>query len=252
MINRTDGNGPKVTTAILRPNTDIHGKDTMIVNFSTPILCTKLFSVSPESSFVYTSDGTNLIKGASYLGNCTNTYINSVKILVTISSNTNQQNDSIAFRKGVMYVTDPEDNHPNTFAKTKVEIDRKSSIQVMGYPSPASPDVPFSGQIRKAYSPIIGNNISGTLVGIFTRVPLQLVPGTDRYGTADIYDATANVVYHDLPLKFSGTSGVYGIYWNIKNRNDRIVGNGTYLVVIKAKYYDGEKIEKRIKIAVSR
>jgi hypothetical protein len=252
MINRTDGNGPKVTSAIMKPNTDMHGKDTMIVNFSTPLLCTKLFSVSPESSFVFTSDGTNLIKGSSYIGSCSNQYINSVKILVNISSNTNQQNDSIGFRKGAVYVIDPEDNHPNSFVKKKVEIDRKSNIQVTGYPSPASPDITFNSQIRKAYSPIIGNNVSGALVGLFTRVPLQLVPGTDSYGTADIYDATANIVCHDLPLKFSGTSGVYGIYWDIKNRNDRIVGNGTYLVVVKAKYYDGEKIEKRVKIAVSR
>jgi hypothetical protein len=248
MINRTDGTGPKVTSAILKPNTDIHGKDTMIINFSTPVICSKLISVLPESSFVYASDGTNLIKGSSYIGICNNQYINSVKILVNVSSNTNQQNDSIGFRKGAVYVIDPEVNHPNYFVNVKVEIDRKSSIQVTGYPSPASPDIPFSSQILKSYSQIIGNNISGSLVELFTRVPLQLVPGTDRYGSSDIYDATANIVCQNIPLKFSGTSGVYGIYWNIKNRNDRIVGNGTYLVVIKTKYYDVKKLKKGLKL----
>lgn len=252
MISRTDGTGPKVTSAIIRPNTTTNGNDTLVVNFNSPILCARLFSAPPESSFVYTSEGTNLIKGSLFSGTCSNQYINSVKILVNISSNAKQLNDSIGFKMGTIYVTDPEDNHPSSIVKVKVEINRESSIQVTGYPSPASPDIPFSSQIRQVYSPIIGNNISGALIGLYSKIPLQLIPGTDSYGTADIYDATANLVANSLPLKASGTSGVYGIYWDIKNRNKRIVGNGTYLVVVKTKYYDGEKTERRVKVAVSR
>jgi fibro-slime domain-containing protein len=252
MINRTDGTGPKVTSAIIKPNTVTNSKDTLVIKFNSPVLCERLFSAAPESSFVYTSEGTNLIKGSSYSGTCSNQYINSVKILVNISSNFKQQKDSIGFKMGSSYVTDPEDNHPRSVVKVKVEIDRESSIQVTGYPSPASPDIPFSSQIRQAYSPIIGNKISGALIGLYSRIPLQIVPGTDSYGIADIYDATANLVAKSLPLKASGTSGVYGIYWDIKNRNKRIVGNGTYLVVVKTKYYDGEKTERRVKVAVAR
>lgn len=252
MINRTDGTGPKVKSAILRPNFDIQGKDTIVVNFNSPIVCSELFSAPPESSFVYKSQGIDLVQGSSYSGTCSNQYISSVKILVNVSGTSNQLNDSIGFKAGSRFVTDPEDNHPRPTVPVKVEINRESSIQVTGFPSPASPDVPFSSQIRQAYSPIIGSNISGALIGLYSRIPLQLIPGTDSYGRADIYDATANLVAHNLPLKASGTSGVYGIYWNIKNRNKRIVGNGTYLVVIKAKYYDGEKTEKRVKIAVAR
>jgi fibro-slime domain-containing protein len=252
MINRTDGTGPKVTSALLRPNTDITGKDTLVVSFNSPIRCKDLLSVPPESSFVYSSEGTNLLKGSFYSGTCSNQYISSVKILVNISSNSKQQNDSVGFKFGTKYVTDPEDNHPNSIVKVRVAINRESSIQVTGFPTPASPDIPFSSEVRKAYSPIIGSNISGALIGLYSRIPLQLVPGTDNYGTADIYDATANLVAQSLPLKSSGTTGVYGIYWDIKNRNRRIVGNGTYLVIIKTKYYDGEKTEKRVKVAVSR
>jgi fibro-slime domain-containing protein len=252
MINRTDGTGPRITSAILRPNGTISGKDTLVVKFNSPIVCSELFSASPESSFVYTSYGTNLLSGSSYIGVCSNQYINSVKIQVTIPGNSKQLNDSIGFKAGSKYVKDPEDNHPGFNQKVKVEIDRKSSIEVAGYPSPASPDIPFSNQIRKVYGPIIENNISGALIGLYSRIPLQLVPGTDRYGTADIYDATANLVSQNLPLKASGTPGVYGVYWDIKNRNKRIVGNGTYLAIIKTKYYDGEKAERRVKLAVSR
>jgi fibro-slime domain-containing protein len=252
MINRTDGTGPKVTSTVLRPTTSPIGKDTLVVKFNSPILCTDLFSVSPESSFVYTSEGVNLIKGSSYSGTCSNQYISSVKILVNVSNSSKQQNDSIGFKMGSIFVTDPEDNHPGSVVKVKVEIDRESSIQVTGYPSPASPDIPFSSQIRQAYSQITGSNTTGALIGLYSRIPLQLVPGTDSYGTADIYDATANLVAKGLPLKYSGASGVYGIYWDVRNRNKRIVGNGTYLVVVKTKYYDGEKTERRVKVAVSR
>ncbi len=252
MINRTDGTGPKVTSAIIRPNTDINGKDTMVVNFGTPILCTDLLQVPPESSFVYTSEGVNLIKGSLFSGTCSKQYISSVKILINISSITKQQNDSIGFKVNSINVTDPEDNHPVSAMKVKVVIDRKSSIQVTGFPSPASPDIPFSNQIRKAYSSIIGDNASGVLIGLYSKIPLQLISGTDSYGCADIYDATANLVAHNLQLKASGTPGAYGIYWNIRNRNRRIVGNGTYLAIIKTKYYDGENVERRVKIAVSR
>lgn len=252
MINRTDGTGPKVTSAILRPNTDVNGKDTMVITFNTPILCTDLLRAPPESSFVYTSEGVNLLKGSLFSGICTKQYISSVKILVNISSISKQHNDSIGFKVNSIYVTDPENNHPVSTKKVKVAINRESSIQVTAFPSPASPDIPFSNQIRKTYSSIIGDNASGALIGLYSKIPLQLISGTDSYGTADIYDATANLVAHNLRLKASGNPGVYGIYWNIRNRNKRIVGNGTYLAIIKTKYYDGEKVERRTKIAVSR
>lgn len=252
MINRTDGAGPKVTSAVLKPNSDINGRDTLAVSFNSPVICSDLLSVPPESSFVYKSEGINLIKGSSYNGTCSNQYISSVKILMNIPNNYRQHNDSIGFKAGSIFVTDPENNHPGSDVKVKVDINREYSIQATGYPSPASPDVSFSNEIRKAYSQVIGNNTSGAIIGLYSRTPLQLIPGTDSYGTADIYDATANLVAQNLPLKASGNSGVYGIYWNIRNRNKRIVGNGTYLVFIKTKYYDGEKTEKRVKIAVSR
>lgn len=252
MINRTDGTGPKVTSAVIKTNSDINGKDTLELKFNSPVICSELFSVPPESSFVVKGEGADMIKGSIYNGVCSNKYISSVKILLTLPNNYRQKNDSIGFKIRSKYVADPEGNHPNSATKVVIQIDREWSIQVTGYPSPASPDVPFNDQIRKAYSPIIGNNTSGALIGLYSRIPLQLIPGTDKYGTADIYDATANLVAQSLPLKASGASGVYGVYWDIKNRNKRIVGNGTYLVVIKTKYYDGEKTEKRVKIAVSR
>lgn len=252
MIHRTDGTGPKVTSAVLKPNSDINGKDTLEVKFNEPVDCIELLSVPPESSFVITGEVSNVIKGAIYNGTCRNKYISSVKILLDESANFKQADDSIGFKLGSRHVTDPDGNHPRSAVNVKMEIDKEWSIQVTGYPSPASPDVAFNSQIRKAYSRIIGENNCGAIIGLYSRIPLQLVPGTDRYGIADIYDATANLVAQSLPLKAAGTSGVYGIYWDIKNRNKRIVSNGTYLVVIKVKYYDGEKTEKRVKIAVAR
>ena len=252
MITRADVRGPVVRRAVLKPSAENNSKDTLIISFNTPILCEDLFEAPVENSFVYKSDGNNLLKGSSYSGTCKNKYINSVKILVDVSSNILQQNDSLGFRKGSIYVTDPEGNHPTNPVKVKVEVNREASIEVTGYPTPASPDKEFDSRIRAAYGPVIGNNKAGALIGFYSKIPLQLVPGTDYYGTADIYDGTANLVQKNLPLKSAGTTGVYGVYWNIKNRNKRIVGNGTYLVVIKAKFYDGENTEKRIKIAVSR
>lgn len=252
MIHRTNGNGPKVTSAKLKPNSDINAKDTLKIVFSSPVLCSKLLSAPPESSFVLSGNGDNLFKGASYNGICSKQYINYVDIIVDASTNSKKQYDSIGFRTESRYISDPEGNPARVKAKVKIEINRESSIQVTSYPSPASPDVPFNSKIRDAYSPIIGDNTSGALIGLYSKIPLYKIPGTDNYGTADIYDGTANLVAKGLPLKASETEGVYGVYWDIKNRNKRIVSNGTYLAVIKTKYYDGGKSEKRVKIAVSR
>ena len=55
----------------------------------------------------------------------------------------------------------------------------------------------------------------------------------------------------DLPLKLSEIRGVYGIYWNMRNRNLRAVGKGTYLVSLSLTPENtGKLANMRIKVGV--
>lgn len=88
----------------------------------------------------------------------------------------------------------------------------------------------------------------GLIIGVQTKKPLQPISGRpDVYGTATIYDVTGNVVIANIPVSRAERND-YGSYWNGRNGDGRVVGNGTYLVVMKFTYTDGEKESKRLKI----
>ncbi len=252
MITLWDRRGPMIKRAVLKAGSATDSKDTLVVNFNMPVQCSDLLEVPPDSAFIYTGGGANPLSGSEFVGSCKSGFITSVKLLVSIDDPQKHQADSISFKLGSKYVIDTEGNHPQVLSRVRVEIDKASSIEVAGYPTPVSPDKEMDERIRQAYAPIVGENTRGAVVSLYSRIPLMQVAGSDRFGSADIYDATGNLVAVNLPLKSAGQSGLYGIYWNVKNRGSRAVGNGTYLVLINAKYQDGEKTQKRLKIAVKR
>ncbi|MFP4013709.1 MAG: fibro-slime domain-containing protein [Chitinispirillaceae bacterium] len=252
MITLWDKRGPMVKNADFKPRLGSARRDTLVLTFNTPVACSELLAGTPDSAFTYWSKGENLLTGSEYDGECRNDYITSVRILVKMDDPDQHQTDSIGFRMGSRFVIDTEGRTPRLASRVPVKIDRKSSIEVAGYPVPVSPDKELDERVRQVYGPVLDGNTKGAVVSLYSRIPLRQIPGTDNYGAADIYDATGNLVATKLPLKSAGQSGLFGIYWNVKNRSSRKVGNGTYLVKINAQYYDGEKTQRRLKIAVKR
>lgn len=101
-----------------------------------------------------------------------------------------------------------------------------------------------------------GNISRGTLIAIES--PRPLLPDSsgetvESYGRATVYDAVGNVVKSNLGLVQAGTSRTYGILWDYTNRNRRLVGEGTYLFVIKGRFMDSDNrikpFNERVKVA---
>jgi fibro-slime domain-containing protein len=99
-----------------------------------------------------------------------------------------------------------------------------------------------------------GSNIpssSGVLVGIKIKgkPPIALPDGS--YGLVKIYDAVGNLINTGLRVfKAQGTD--YGIYWNGRNKNQRLVGTGTYLFLFSITDISGVTIKETFKIGVKR
>jgi hypothetical protein len=87
-------------------------------------------------------------------------------------------------------------------------------------------------KVLNTFKNVIGGNAKGMIIAVHSTVSLKQVNG--NFGTAVVYDAVGNLVVKDLQLIKANDNSLteYGIYWNGKNRNNRTVGAGTYLMVI--------------------
>jgi hypothetical protein len=105
--------------------------------------------------------------------------------------------------------------------------------------------------------------VTGALIGIQSK-GAKLTQRTNgspgkapSYGDGVVYDAVGNLVAKGLHVysanKISADSTYsYGIYWNCHNINDRLVGNGTYLLVISTTNVNNKVEVTRTKVGVSR
>jgi hypothetical protein len=163
--------------------------------------------------------------------------------------------DSIRIDKGT---TDSTGNKPPANGrKAPVEIGGENTIRAGVSPNPFTPGgndlLKLDPKVRNFYREVIGGKISGTVIGISTRKPLE--PSADgSFGTASIYDAVGNLVRDDLEVirASSDTFRDYGIFWDGTNRNGRLVGAGGYLLTIEATDADKKTVKKSFKIGVKR
>ena len=101
-----------------------------------------------------------------------------------------------------------------------------------------------------------------TLIGVESARPLQPLNNSDiqnpkaEYGYVTIYDAVGNIVTSNrsgnVKLLQANSKRSYGLSWDGSNDNGRLVGGGTYLVVIRGKQTDGKPFGKNLKVAVKR
>lgn len=103
-------------------------------------------------------------------------------------------------------------------------------------------------------------NPSVTLISIQTEVPLVPLNPKDSlnpkasYGRVIAYDAVGNVIRRDLKLIRANPNSIYtyGIIWDGKNDNQRIVGTGSYLFMIQGKLANGAVFKHSVKSGIKR
>ena len=152
---------------------------------------------------------------------------------------------------------------PDTVVVTLFAKKIPSFITATPAHNPAGPSNPIQDQkVLDFYHNVLQNSgvsgpAPGVLVGIRSKAPLvqrtSVQPGKESYGDAVVYDAVGNLVDKGLKVYFVtkndvDTSYSYGIYWDCHNKNDRWVGNGTYLIM--ASTTDKNSVTKTIPIKV--
>jgi fibro-slime domain-containing protein len=129
--------------------------------------------------------------------------------------------------------------------------------------NPAGPNNPIQDRkVLDFYHNVLQNSgssgsVDGALIGIQSKAELiqrsSGPSGKESYGDAIVYDAVGNIVDKGLKVYYVAanpvdTSYSYGIYWDCHNKNDRWVGNGTYLIMVSTT--DANKLTKTIPIKV--
>lgn len=256
-----DSAGPVVTDAVMYPaTTGSSAYDTIRISFSEAIDCQQLMSTVPESAFVYIDNNIpndTALQGAVFTGVCPNSSISETIVLIPSGGfEIIPLEDKIGFKGNSPYVVDTSGTRPPLNGPiVPIRLGISSEVQLLAYPNPIQPDKEINPNVRMAYANVVKARTHGVIVGIDSKVPLKTVQvgsyGT-AYGKADIYDAVGNVVRLNLPVEKTDKPGVYGIYWDVKNRNRRLVGNGTYLFRVKTTDVSGKKVARRIKIGVQR
>jgi hypothetical protein len=103
-------------------------------------------------------------------------------------------------------------------------------------------------------------NPSVTLISIQTEVPLAPLHSKDTldpkasFGRVIVYDAVGNVIRRDLKLLKANPNSIYnyGIIWDGRNENRRLVGTGSYLFMINGKTIKGSPYKHSVKAGIKR
>jgi fibro-slime domain-containing protein len=251
-----DGAGPVLQSAQIALGAD-DAPDTLIAYFSEPVLWTST-SATPGTVFYYYR-GEVLDPAALSSIPASEMAESTLFAIVYISDDIrpNAMLDSLQLIGGNTVVRDSAGNlAPDDGRKAPITIrySMKSEISISSGPNPYIPGVtelPWNSQVF--YSNVTNGATYGIILGVSSNVPLQETsPGSGIYGSVRIYDATANVVQDNLPLRLAARQNAYGAFWDARNENGRIVGPGTYLCVITSKDTNGKSATQPVKVAVAR
>lgn len=117
----------------------------------------------------------------------------------------------------------------------------------------AAPNPFVPGKMVNTYLPGLDMTVSGAVIGVQVATSRDSALVRVRKARAVIYDAVGNTVREELPGVRKGSS--YYFEWDGYNRNNRVVGSGTYLVVMRVTSVMGGKTQdkvERVKIGVKR
>jgi fibro-slime domain-containing protein len=127
-------------------------------------------------------------------------------------------------------------------------------ITVTPSSNPVIPGTQIPPKLVELFKPvIIAQNSTLSNEGVIITInikgsPLIAVSGKS-YGKAILYDAMGNIVRTDLEV-YKTTDTDYGIYWNLRNKNNRFVGSGTYLAEFSVKNSENRDESYSLKIGV--
>jgi hypothetical protein len=230
------------------------------VTFSEPVECGRLVASPPASTYYYYEEGvrsTAQLSGAAHFGRCDEQYTQSIVIVAASSAA-----EIVPYRDSLQLVAnalDASGNGPppaDRARKAAIEVGGENRMDGIASPNPFVPGETLLHQslppaTRTFYSSVIGNKTYGTLVAVSTVKPLKA--GTDNsYGSAEVYDAVGNLVQDGLKVLRANSYRDYGVVWDGRNTNGRLVGGGGYLMVIQGVDIDGQTVGKRMMVGVKR
>jgi len=134
-------------------------------------------------------------------------------------------------------------------------------ITVTPSSNPVLPGTSIKSELQQFFKNVITsqNLISGTTEsndGVIISIHVKGNPlmetakGSKLYGKAHLYDALGNLIRNDLDVYKTATDTDYGIYWNLRNKNNRKVGSGTYLARFTVTDSEGHSELFSLKIGV--
>lgn len=265
-----DSIGAVIERVLYYPSMGAALYDTLRIILTDPVECATLKSVLPESVFRLSNQGTGVDKalvGARFISGCDSIMVFDVKVLVPVSTLLIEpEKDSMVLNGASPFVVDKKGDLPPPAMKA-VSIEWGSTaltISALQNPSSATTviDPKFVTIFMRNFTEGSTNNDAaekvGTIVAIQTKVPLLLMENPpakagvgDVYGVANVYDGVGNIVAVNLPLKLSNMRNTYGVHWNMRNRNKRVVGKGAYLIMVSfTPENTGKVMKKASKIGV--
>ncbi|MBN1757382.1 MAG: fibro-slime domain-containing protein [Chitinispirillaceae bacterium] len=253
--------GAIVKEVIYYPGTGNATLDTLRIMLTEPVECATINEGAVKDIFILNDGGTenaDALADARLVRECESIGMMVTSVTMTIPYKSiviTPETDSLVLAEETPYVVDTKGDVPPQDMKPVVIKWGRTGITVAAQPNPASPDKPVSQGIRDNFIRNFtevpqkgGVTYTGTVVGVQTIKPFVVMEdppasaGTgDVYGLANVYDVVGNLVAEQLPLKLSIRRGVYGVYWNMRNRAQRQVGTGVYLIMITAKMENSKK-----------
>jgi len=250
---------PYLIRAVYNPSSGTNNVGTLVLYFSEDVDLTILGKFTPDNTMHYfSSEG---VASVQILGGTFFTTVSKEQFgtTITISMGAGEQfilpdRDSIQLVSGTQNRNGVSPD-AKSLVKVPIEIgDGTITVAVSSNPVRVSQEIRSVLPLKTVqfYSNVIESNTIGVVVAVNSTIPLMNTNGA--YGTADIYDAVGNMVASHLELKLanSGSRTDYGLFWNCTNKHNRIVGNGTYLVMIKTENVKGKSQVLKTKVGVSR
>jgi hypothetical protein len=175
------------------------------------------------------------------------------KKIVPISDTVKEDTETVIFQilaqkenRTVRYVLGGSDRVETIIEDYFPDIPDTFSLVILPNPFSFYTDATYTPNVKKIFRNIITDQQPrGALIAITSaRGLLPISEGSDKYGTAAVYDAVGNLVQVlDIKKANSADTTHFGFIWDGKNLKRRNVGSGMYLADIKV--ISTTKLEKR-------
>ncbi|MBD3393720.1 MAG: hypothetical protein GF418_16410, partial [Chitinivibrionales bacterium] len=252
-----DGAGPVIADVVHSPGW-VNEADTLIITLSEPVRADQVQGDAVDVFNYYSRDGVtdNVLEGATVEPIGEGEYVTTVRVITRPGVEVYPFQDTMQVVDNAIDASNNEPPPPEASRRENVGPGGESKIVATANPNPFRPGAATIQQslppsTLSFYENVIGDKNYGMVVGITTRKPLKR-DGSGGYGTAAVYDAVGNLVIDGLALKQADTYKDYGVVWDGRNTNGRIVGSGGYLLVVSCTDVSGNKVTKSMMVGVKR